>query len=117
VRETLEETGLDLAAAGEFLGALDELRAMARLRARDLVIQPFVFALRARAEATASDEVAAVHWLPLDDLLAPDARGLMDYEWQGATVQFPCLRLHGLVIWGLTLRMLTGFAERVIETA
>lgn len=117
VRETAEETGLDLVTHGERLGALDELRAMARLRARDLVIKPFVFRLRAPVEARASDEVADVHWLPLDELLLPESRGLMDYDWQGTTVQFPCLNVRGLVIWGLTFRMVTGFAERLIESA
>ncbi len=117
VRETAEETGLDLAAHGEVLGALDELRAMARLRARDLVIKPFVFRLHAAVEARASDEVAEVHWLPLDELLAPAARGLMDYDWQGTTVQFPCLNVRGLVVWGLTFRMISGFAERLIASA
>jgi 8-oxo-dGTP pyrophosphatase MutT (NUDIX family) len=117
VRETAEETGLDLRAHGEVLGALDELQAMARLRARDLVIKPFVFRLCAAVEARASDEVADVHWLPLDPLLAPEARGLLDYDWQGTTVRFPCLRLHGVVIWGLTFRMIAGFAERLVESA
>ena len=45
VRETLEETGLDLAGDGERLGALDEVKALARGRPVDLVIAPFVFRL------------------------------------------------------------------------
>src|SRR5262249_62229968 len=36
VRETLEETGIQLAAHGEPLGALDEVRAMARMQPMDL---------------------------------------------------------------------------------
>ncbi len=113
VRETLEEVGVDLDRHGEYLGALDELRAMDRLRAIDLAIQPFVFRLHARIEAQPSAEVAAVHWLSLDELLAPESRALMDYDWQGARVQFPCLELRGVVVWGLTFRMITGFAERL----
>src|SRR4249920_1192032 len=46
VRETREETGIDLARAGEPLGELDEVRAMARMRPMDLTIRPFVFQLR-----------------------------------------------------------------------
>ncbi len=50
VRETAEEIGLDLAHAAEPLGALDEVRAMARMRPMDLTIQPFVFRLVTPAE-------------------------------------------------------------------
>jgi 8-oxo-dGTP pyrophosphatase MutT (NUDIX family) len=113
VRETAEEIGIELGRSAERLGALDEVRAMARMRPLDLTIQPFVFRLREPLETRPSEEVTSVHWLPLDELLAPDARGLMDYEAQGTTLQFPCLRLHGVVIWGLTLRMLTSLAERL----
>lgn len=113
VRETAEEVGIDLGRSGERLGALDEVRAMARMRPLNLTIQPFVFRLREAVETRASDEVTRVHWLPLDELLDPATRGLMDYDYQGTTLQFPCLRLHGVVIWGLTFRMFTGFAERL----
>ena len=40
MRETREETGLDLARDGERLGALDDVQAMARGRPVDLVIAP-----------------------------------------------------------------------------
>lgn len=113
VRETAEEIGIDLSAGAERLGPLDELRATARMRPLDLTIQPFVFRLRAPLETHQSDEVTRVHWLPLDELLAPETRGLMDYDAQGTTLQFPCLRLHGVVIWGLTFRMFTSFADRL----
>jgi hypothetical protein len=36
----------------------------------------------------------------------------MDYVHQGSTLQFPCLRVDDLVIWGLTYRMFSGFEER-----
>src|SRR5262245_53024880 len=49
IRETAEELGLDLEAGAEYLGALDELRAMARMRPMNLAIAPFVFRLRADA--------------------------------------------------------------------
>ncbi|HXY38687.1 MAG TPA: CoA pyrophosphatase, partial [Vicinamibacteria bacterium] len=69
VRETLEETGLDLRHEAEQLGGLDEVRAMARGRPVDLVIAPFVYRLRRPAEGTPSHEVVSLHWLPLPALL------------------------------------------------
>jgi 8-oxo-dGTP pyrophosphatase MutT (NUDIX family) len=105
VRETLEETGLDLARDGERLGALDEVRALARGRPVDLVIAPFVFRLRGQADGTPSHEVVSLHWLPLERLLAAETRSTLQYQYEETVLELPCLRIEGLVIWGLTYRM------------
>ena len=112
VRETREETGIDLETAAEHLGELDEVRATARMRPLDLAISPFVFRLDREVAAVLSDEVRSLHWLPLDDLLGPTRRSTLDYHHQGDTLQFPCLRVEELVIWGLTYRMFMSFQER-----
>jgi 8-oxo-dGTP pyrophosphatase MutT (NUDIX family) len=113
VRETLEEIGVDLASNGQLLGALDEARAMARMRPMDLVISPFVFRLSGSAAMEPSAEVRSVHWLPLADLLGPRFRSSMRYPHEGSALEFPCLRVEGVVIWGLTYRMFAGFGERL----
>jgi 8-oxo-dGTP pyrophosphatase MutT (NUDIX family) len=113
VRETAEEIGVDLARAAECLGMLDEVRAMARMRPVSLTILPFVFRLREEVAPVLSDEVRSLHWIPLDELLAAERRSVMDYVQEGATVQFPCLRVEDVVIWGLTYRMLLGLQERI----
>ncbi len=105
VRETLEETALDLARSGARIGALDEVRALARGRPVDLAIAPFVFRLSERLDGSPSHEVVSLHWLPLERLLAPEARSTMQYEHEGTRLELPCLRIEGLVIWGLTFRM------------
>jgi 8-oxo-dGTP pyrophosphatase MutT (NUDIX family) len=105
VRETEEEIGVDLDRDGERLGTLDEVRAMARLRPVDLAITPFVFRLARPAEARPSAEVRSVHWLHLDTIRGPGARSTFDYTRDGTSLQFPCLEIDGLVIWGLTYRM------------
>lgn len=110
-RETAEEIGVDLAASGELLGRLDEVRAMARLQPLSLAIAPFVFRLRHPTQVRLSDEVRSVHWLPLDALLDAQTRSTMEYVHEARTVQFPCLRLDELVIWGLTYRMFMSLAE------
>jgi 8-oxo-dGTP pyrophosphatase MutT (NUDIX family) len=113
VRETAEETGIDLGARGEFLGTLDEVRAMARMQPMDLAITPHVFRLEGAVEFVPNPEVKSLHWLPLDELLGPLRQSMMDYEYQGTALQFPCLRFDGLVIWGLTYRMFMGLRERL----
>jgi len=105
VRETQEETGLDLARDGEPLGPLDEVKALARGRPVDLVIAPFVFRLRRRLDGTPSHEVVSLHWLPLERLLAPETRSTLQYQYEETVLELPCLRIEGLVIWGLTYRM------------
>lgn len=111
VRETAEELGLDLAGHGEYLGALDEVRALARMRPMNLAIAPFVFRLRGREPLRLSDEVTSAHWLPLEELLSARHRSSLEYEHQGSRLQFPCLRYDGLVIWGLTYRMFASLQD------
>jgi 8-oxo-dGTP pyrophosphatase MutT (NUDIX family) len=105
VRETREETGLDLTRSGVRIGALDEVKALARGRPVDLAIAPFVFRIRDRLDGGPSHEVVSLHWLSLERLLAPETHSTMQYPHEGALLELPCLRIEGLVIWGLTYRM------------
>jgi 8-oxo-dGTP pyrophosphatase MutT (NUDIX family) len=110
-RETLEETGLDLRRDGELFGGLDEIQAMARARRVDLSIAPFVFRLLRPAELVPNHEVVSLHWLPLESLLGPAHRSTMEYPHEGRTLELPCLRIDGLVIWGLTYKMFDNLRE------
>jgi 8-oxo-dGTP pyrophosphatase MutT (NUDIX family) len=116
VRETREETGLDLARDGERLGALDDVQALARGRPVDLVIAPRVFRLRRRLDGAPSHEVVSLHWLPLERLLAPETRSTLQYQYEETVLELPCLRIEGLVIWGLTYRMFESLAG-ILENA
>ena len=113
IRETAEETGLDLRKDAELLGSLDEIRAMARGRPVDLTIAPFVFRLLRPVELVPNHEVVSPHWLPLERLLAPESRSSMEYQHEGATLELPCLRIDDLVIWGLTYRMFDNLRQLV----
>ena len=110
VRETLEETAIDLGQDGERLGALDDVRAMARGRPVDLVIAPRAYRLRRRLDGTPSHEVVSLHWLPFDLLLEPGTQSRFAYVHEGTTLELPCLRVGELVIWGLTFRMFQSLA-------
>jgi 8-oxo-dGTP pyrophosphatase MutT (NUDIX family) len=117
IRETEEEIGLDLGRDAELLGALDEVRAMARMRPMDLTIQPLVFRLVAPATLRLGDEVRSVHWFPLGAILGAEVRSTMEYVHEGTSLRFPCVRVDEIVIWGLTYRMLGALGERLAETA
>lgn len=116
VRETREEIGIDLARSARFLGALDDIRAMARGVPVDLAITPFVFRLTEDPGTELSHEVRSLHWIPLAVLFGPDSGSEMDYVHQGARVRLPCYRIGAgeeeVVIWGLTFRMCSGLRER-----
>jgi 8-oxo-dGTP pyrophosphatase MutT (NUDIX family) len=107
VRETREEVGVSLPASA-LLGALDDL-APSVPRLPPLVIRPYVFGFETRPEATRSDEVADVLWLPLGEL--PSCEGKTTVTIRGVPVEVPCFNRGGVVIWGLTYRILTGFLK------
>jgi 8-oxo-dGTP pyrophosphatase MutT (NUDIX family) len=108
-RETLEETGVDLARIGHPLGRLDEV-APGTPRLPRLTIAPFVFGVPEGTEArVASREVDAVHWVPLPRLRDPETRCSHELHLPGGVRTFPGLRVEGEVVWGLTYRILTDF--------
>jgi 8-oxo-dGTP pyrophosphatase MutT (NUDIX family) len=112
VRETAEEVGLDLRSGAERLGALDEIPAIGRGRAVGLSIQPWVFALRAPpGPLRFSGEVASARWVRLADLLDPARLAPYPYVHEGRRLVLPSLDVEGLVIWGLTFRMVEMLGE------
>lgn len=113
VRETREETGLDLSGA-ERLGALDDLHPRTSTLPA-VVVRPFVFALplSQRGPLVPSDEVQRAFWLPLARLLAPGARRDVTLTLRGERRTFPAYLVDEEVIWGMTERILTPFLELV----
>lgn len=112
VRETREEVGLDLATHGALLGRLADLEAIARAKRTGLFITPFVFALTGEATLVFDpEEVAEALWVPLGPLVRGDGAGTVFYEREGMSIELPCWRYEGRVIWGLTHRMLWSLFE------
>jgi len=109
MRETLEETGVDLGHSGLGLGRLEDVRP-ASPRLPKMRIAPFVFAVPhdTRAEV-ASSELQSVHWVPLDVLRAPQTHASVDIVFGDVSRSFPSYALVGEHVWGLTHRILTDF--------
>ncbi len=112
VRETHEETGIDLCAA-QLLGRLDDLRPI-RQSERTLAVRPFVYALTAQPALTLSEEVAHAVWTPLA-LLAANARE-SSVEHRGTNLRVPSYVIDGRVVWGMTQRVLSGLLELLDQT-
>lgn len=110
IRETREETGIDLKGA-TLLGALDEV-APRSPRLPPILIAPYVFVVPERTEALQlSNEVDAAVWIPTSALRAPGAVSELLIRFEGGDRAFPSLRYGEYVIWGLTHRILLTFFE------
>ena len=115
VRETLEETGLDLRRDGQILGMLDELHP--RSAPVPILVRPYVASVRADAPLTLSDEVAAAFWVPLSTLTAPGASVESTVVARGQARQVPSYRHGEYVVWGMTERILRNFVVLVGDPA
>ena len=108
VRETWEETGVDIARDGRLLGFLDDLLPRIPTIA-PIVIRPYVALVRADVEIVASHEVAAAFWVPLSALRAPAAWGTGTVHVRGADRDVSVFQHGEYTVWGLTERVLRQF--------
>ena len=108
IRETFEETALDLSARDAILGRLDDVQPRT-IALPPLVITPFVGVVGGDGSLTLSDEVADAFWIPVDALRAPDATREVVLELTGGPRRVPTFQHDGRTIWGLTERILRQF--------
>jgi 8-oxo-dGTP pyrophosphatase MutT (NUDIX family) len=109
IRETLEEIGLDLQPT-EYLGPLDQQRAMPRGRPLNMLIAPHVFCLEGDPDFTVNHEVDEVVWTRLGPLVSGHRHDWETRPMAGQPTIFNGYRLErGHFVWGLTYRMLKSF--------
>ena len=112
IRETREETGVDLAAHGRLLGRLDELQPSTPVLPQ-LAIAPYVALLEGDAPFALSEEVVDAFWVSMTALADPANWSDVQIEVRGVRRSFPAF-LHGEhVVWGLTERILRQFLARL----
>jgi 8-oxo-dGTP pyrophosphatase MutT (NUDIX family) len=112
IRETREETGIDLAAHGRIIGRLDELQPSNPVLPA-IAIAPYVAVLAGPMETMLSAEVSGVFWVPLDVLRDARSWSQVTIEIRGMRREFPGFVYEGNVVWGLTERILTQFLKRL----
>jgi 8-oxo-dGTP pyrophosphatase MutT (NUDIX family) len=116
LRETREEVGIDLFAAGQVIGRLDELRAVARDRPLDLVITPVVCTLHGPvALELDAREVESALWIPLSFFRLPEARAVHRRALDGVESDFPAYRYEQYTVWGMTHYILERFLALIEE--
>jgi 8-oxo-dGTP pyrophosphatase MutT (NUDIX family) len=112
IRETWEETGIDLARDGEILGTLDDLAPRTPVLP-PIVIRPFVAVVSPTVEIVASPEVAAAFWVPLSALRERAAWGLGTVHVRGVPREVSTFTHGEHLVWGLTERVLRQMLERL----
>jgi 8-oxo-dGTP pyrophosphatase MutT (NUDIX family) len=113
LRETREETGVDILTAGRVLGALARVDPLSP-SLPPLSIAPFVALLTREVSLSISDEVAGAFWVPLAALQHVDASREVEVTLSNGTARRVRAFVHGgYTIWGLTERILRDLLSRV----
>lgn len=105
IRETREETGLDIAGLGEIIGGLDELQPQS-VRLPELVVAPYVAVVSNVPEQALTSEVASAFWLPLRSLHDSERWRDTEVSGRGFTMTRRAFHHEGHVIWGITERII-----------
>jgi 8-oxo-dGTP pyrophosphatase MutT (NUDIX family) len=108
VRETLEETGVDIARDGRLLGRLDDLSPRTPYLP-PIVIRPYLALVRADVEIVPSAEVAEAFWVPIAALRDVSAWGTGTVVVRGREQRVSVFQHGDYVVWGLTERVLRQF--------
>lgn len=112
IRETLEETGLDLATHGLVLGALDELRPRTPVLP-PIIVTPFVAIAPPNLPLSLSDELADAFWTPWSTFADPARVDESTVQVRGAPWKVSSYLVGERVVWGMTERMLRQLAARM----
>lgn len=110
-RETAEEVGIDLGRAHR-LGVLDDV-APRTPTLPPIAVRPYVFGLPRRPDVRPNAEVASCHWVQLAEFSRPGASRLAAVEVRGNVLDVPAFMLEGMVVWGMTERILSSFLQAI----
>lgn len=108
VRETLEETGIDIDAVGRILGTLDDLHPRTPVLP-PIVVRPYVAVVTPDVPILASEEVASAFWVSLEELREPARWVEAVVPVRGAPLTVTAFRHGEHVVWGMTERLLRNF--------
>jgi 8-oxo-dGTP pyrophosphatase MutT (NUDIX family) len=112
IRETMEETALELGQGAQHLGQLKALKPNS-VRLPKLTITPFVFGVGRHAQAAvASPEIDQIFWVSLDELRGRDSNSYVEIPMpDGREQEFSCYMVEEEPVWGLTYRIISELLE------
>lgn len=97
VRETLEETGLNLLDGYRFLGVIDPVNSVQK---PNMKILPFVVLQEKEEKLKLNEELSEYFWTPLKELAKH--KGII----KNSFGEYPAYIIEKCVIWGLTYRII-----------
>jgi 8-oxo-dGTP pyrophosphatase MutT (NUDIX family) len=111
IRETWEETGIDLSRDGRILGTLDDITPRTPALP-PIVIRPFIAVVRPDVTIVESPEVAEAFWVPMTAIreAASWGKGLVPIRGVGER-EVDVFRHREYTVWGLTHRALSQFVQ------
>jgi len=112
MRETWEETGIDLEREGRLLGTLDDVSPSSPVLP-SIVVRPFVAAVPAAVEIMQSAEVAVAFWVPLSALRAEAGWAMGSVTVRGTRRDVRTFTHGEHLVWGLTERVLRQLLARM----
>jgi 8-oxo-dGTP pyrophosphatase MutT (NUDIX family) len=112
IRETWEETGIDVARDGEILGTLDDVAPRTPVLP-PIIVRPYVGVVRPDVRIVPSPEVAEAFWVPLSALRERAAWGMGLVRVRDREEERPTFRHGAYTVWGLTERVLKQLMERM----
>jgi 8-oxo-dGTP pyrophosphatase MutT (NUDIX family) len=112
MRETWEETGIDLGRIGRLLGTLDDLAPRTPV-SPPILVRPFVAAAPTEIEIVQSAEVSAAFWVPISSLDSETAWSTGKVSVRGVERDVSTFTHGEYMVWGLTERVLRQLLERL----
>jgi 8-oxo-dGTP pyrophosphatase MutT (NUDIX family) len=106
IRETREETEIDLEREGMMIGTLDDLRPRTE-RLPAIMVRPFVALLDRTEPLVPSPEVALSFWLPFAAMTRSESWQEDTVLARGVQINARVFRYEEHVVWGMTERILT----------
>jgi 8-oxo-dGTP pyrophosphatase MutT (NUDIX family) len=113
IREMTEEVGIELS-RDHLAGTLDDVVPRTPVLP-PIAVRPYVFLPPARPVLVLSPEVASARWVPLADLLDPEAHHPVRLEVAGQSREVSAFELQDAIVWGMTERVLTDLLQDLSE--
>src|SRR6267154_4326011 len=110
IRETREETGIDLTREGMVIGVWDDLRPRT-VRLPAIVVRPYLVLVDRDDPLRLSQEVALAFWLPFAALARRESWHEETVSARGVQINARVFRHQEHIIWGMTERILAQLLE------
>ncbi len=107
IRETLEETGVDLKSKGRLLGYFGAFRT----HTGTMIVAPCAFLLHGEVRVRRNAEVESFRWVPISAFLGDASKSEFLLERGDFRQSFPAYKYEDYVIWGLTHRIISSLVS------